>query len=154
MEVRYAVLDSALIYNYIMSQPSIPKHIDLINKTNGHFIKIEKHVLENGIRNPIIVNCGWCTTAHLYKLPTEYQKDQTDLIICEVLGGSRLWVAQRNNLEVPCFINDAIGRFKHCPLIEDAKTALTYFKDKPKRIMMGGHGISVAGSNHVHLLGE
>lgn len=109
--ICYDILNSLDIYNLVG-----PWDINDLNerKEKRKFIyedqklffdNLEKNILLYGIKNPIIVTYG--TPYKDFKLLHNSDKK----FICAYLGGSRLWIAQKHNLMVPCFINDFIGDY-------------------------------------------
>jgi hypothetical protein len=66
-------------------------------------------------------------------------------------GGSRLWVAQKHNLPVPCVVNDRTGKFNAHPKIETREQLLKYYQDVPGYISFGGEGLSVTKIHHSHM---
>jgi len=128
------------------------KHIKNMNKKSGFYTKLEESILKDGFRNPISVRCGWCSNHKSVSLPIEMQEDSTKILICDNHGGSRLWVAQKHNLKIPCIIADFVGRFSNELLIEKTPAAvLKFFKDKPQRIRIKSHGIGVHRLPQIHL---
>lgn len=117
-----------------------------INEINGHYEKLEKSMLAEGIRNPAVLTCGRPIRRRMCHLPPEMRSWHTkELLLCEgVTGGSRLYIAQKHNIPLPCIINDQTGRFWQDPDAIEVKTtsqALSYFKDRPKMIQNSREGI-------------
>lgn len=128
MQVRFSEIDSHSIFN-LTSPRFLPEislnwrgkepwhadkyepvrdlmeqvYVDGFNQATGHYRKLEQSIKAEGIRNPIIVSLGGLQRRATRELPpgTTY--------VCEYLGGSRLWVAQRMGLRVPCIVNDYTG---------------------------------------------
>lgn len=109
-----------------------------MDKLCGHYEKLERSVLEEGFRNPIIITCGKPQRRKLNQLPPEIlSKNPKDVLLLEgTTGGSRLWVAQKYNINVPCIVNDFTGRFKHLTPLKTADEIKTYFKDTPRMLML------------------
>ena len=105
-----------------------------MDKLCGHYAKLEQSVLQEGFRNPIIITCGKPQRRKLSHLPPEMlEKDPSELLLLEgFTGGSRLWVAQKYDLKVPCIINDFTGRFKDLQPLRTADEVKAYFKDTPR----------------------
>lgn len=77
------------------------------------FEKLEKSILEEGIRNPIMVTSGFCPQFKRYKLkPFLKEQKLEDMIICARYGGSRLYIAQKHDLVIPCIVADFVDMFK------------------------------------------
>lgn len=126
------------------------EYIDFFNKKNGFYIKLEESILTEGIHNPIIVNAGY-VTAHLRSL----FKQQTDFLVCDNNGGSRLRLAQKHNLTVPCIILDFIGKFANDSNYTELFTSediLRYFKNPPGNIQLHEDKIVIGNPFHSHLI--
>lgn len=127
-------------------------YITTMNKKQEFYKKLEASVLKIGFRNPILIRCGWCTKSVMYRIPLEMQNNPNNILVCDSHGGSRLWVAQKNNIKIPCLIQDYNGRFSDEELIPLRKEdILKYYTDTPKNIKINARGISVAGLPQIHL---
>ncbi len=157
-DLRYVILDSNLIFNLIGIES---------NKEEDFFTKLEESILDEGFRNPILVRCGWHPVESFAfglkgwcrqlesKLPLEMQEDSKKILVSYNSGGSRLWVAQKHNLKIPCLIADFIGRFSDEQLVKKTeKDALRFFKDKPYRLTINSRGAMVQNLPQVHLEGK
>lgn len=102
----------------------------------GHYRKLESSILEEGIRNPVIVTCGFPKKRSMEFLPPEMRNlpPQHLLLLETTMGGSRLHVCQKHDMTIPCLINDWTGRFRDETLVPDEKSALNYYKDPPRSI--------------------
>jgi hypothetical protein len=74
--------------------------------SNNWFQKLENSILEEGFLNPIIVHAGLVPKREIGKLPKKHWRDQSELFVCYSLGGNRLYVAQKHNLDIPCLVCD------------------------------------------------
>ncbi len=157
MDIRYVKLPGNEIFNQIglegrvvtMWRNDLPEvvleyrnevrelQVYLSNKVNGFYEKLEESILREGFRNPIPIIAGDTKKMkhcqHLYYDLINKSKDKW-LIAEYSTGGSCLWVAQKNNLEIPCIVNDAAGRFDDHPLIRSEYELLRYFTDRPEVI--------------------
>jgi len=165
--VRYAVIPSTLIYNecgpdsagpdgwtkHIMKKKEIAsqKYIDSQNRKNGFYEKLEESILKEGVRNPILVTAGWCPESKIHCLPLEMHEDSTKILICHSNGGSRLWVCQQHNLDVPCIISDFVGMFSNEKILTTKEEILECYKDKPRSAKLGGHGAQITSLPQIHL---
>lgn len=129
------------------------EYIEFFNKRNGVFsgfyIKLEDSMLKEGIHNPIIVNAG-----HVVKHLQFLFKGQTDFLVCDNNGGSRLRLAQKHNLTMPCIILDFIERFANDSNYTELFTSediLKYFKNPPGSIQLHEDKISIGNPYHSHL---
>lgn len=121
------------------------------DRITQHYTNLEKSILEKGFRNPILITCGKPFNRTLDFIPPEL-RNKVDLLIMEGYdGGSRLWVAQKHNLPVPCIVNDRIGKFYEHPKIETRAQLLKYYQDVPGYISFGGQGLSVTKIHHSHM---
>lgn len=146
----FTMLPSREIYNYISPENESPGHIDRLNKQNGFFNKLEESILKNGIRYPILVSIGWAPKAIIDRLPQDIQEDFDNTFVCFTKGGSRLWVAQCHNLEVPCIVSDFVGKFfDQNELNEEEITEC--FKDSSVRVAYGAKGIVIQNLPEIHL---
>ncbi len=157
-EIRYAMLDSNLIFN-----PNEPSN--QTTEKEEFFTALEKSILREGIRNPILVRCGWTPPESTFSmasigwyrksksiLPSDMQEDSKKILICYNSGGSRLWVAQKYKMKIPCIISDFIGRFSNELLVEKTEELiLRLFKDKPVRILINSSGVMVQNLPNIHL---
>lgn len=167
-EIRYAVLDPNLIFNECGPSSAGPpgwteqrikkreaaaeRYIASMNKRSGFYDKLEASILKDGFRNPISVRCGWCPDKKNIKLPIEMQEDSKKILICDSHGGSRLWMAQKHNLKIPCMIVDFIGRFTNELLVAKTQEAvLKFYKDTPRRIKINEQGIAIYDLPMIHL---
>lgn len=104
-----------------------------MNKICGHYDNLEKSILEKGMLNPMIITCGTPLVRRRSHLPPEMRElPAEELLIAEgITGGSRLWLAQKHNIPMPCIINDTTNRFDDSPLITSIQDATKYFSSPP-----------------------
>lgn len=167
-EIRYAVLDSGIIFNQCGPASAGPKGwdsksiqereqmaknwIDAMNKRNDFYNRLEESILKDGFRNPILVRSGWCPPRKVQYLPREMEQDPDKILVCDANGGSRLWVAQKHNLNVPCIISDFNGRFINENMLQSTEEIGGYYNDVPDYIeIIENHGVRVRGVPHYHL---
>ena len=148
-KIRYGILPSKIIYNHAVPPQ---KHIDLINRQNNFYIKLEKSILKEGFINPILVTAGYVAFAN-YKLPIEMQKDMTKALACNANGGSRLWIAQKHNMDIPCLISDFADCFLEFSAISEIPEIIKYYKYPPQEIGMNDDGLWIRNLPHIHLEG-
>jgi hypothetical protein len=112
--------------NPILVMAIQPYPQELLNKklTKNSFwrtcIKLHDFFWTNDEDNPI-----WLPR---HRIPREIMDENKTLLICRMLGGSRLWVAQKNDLEVPCIVSDFCGKFEGEKL-KTKEEILSCFKD-------------------------
>lgn len=126
------------------------KYIDRLNNKNGFYEKLEKSIIDEGIRNPILVNAGYIPSRKLFKLPVEMKNDHNKILVCHHLGGSRLWVAQKLDMIVPCLVSDYCDMFSMYPALSDDEIMLL-FKDKPRAVVRGRLGLVASNLPQIHL---
>ena len=145
-KIRFVVLDPHSIYNMCGPDRSgkAQENIDKVNKRqHGFYTKLEQSIFDEGFRNPILVNAGFCQPRKVNFLPQEMQEDSAKILFCHSNGGSRLWFATKHNLIIPCIISDFIDRFKDGVEIKSKEELHSYYKDQPRGINFGEHGITI-----------
>lgn len=129
-----------------------------INKINGHYTNLEKSIRQKGMLSPIVITCGLPLRRKPHHLPPEMLQWPVDrLLLAEgMVGGSRLYIAQKLKLPVTCIVNDRTGRFSHCPQITSIDQANSYFVGEPptnfvlnKTEGLGERGKQKVVSDHV-----
>jgi hypothetical protein len=119
-----------------------------------HYTKLEESILKEGFRNPIILTCGRPFNRRQSFIPPELRQKK-DLLIMEGFdGGSRLWVAQKYNIPVPCIINDRTGKYADYPELFKKEDILKYYKDPPEYINFSYKGVTCTKIKHSHLDNE
>lgn len=113
------------------------------NKRDNFYTLLESSILKDGFRNPILVCAGWCPPKKHQKLPPPMKNNKSKILICDRHGGSRLYIAQKHNMEIPCIISDFCNQYKDYPLCKNQNDILAYFRDKPDRIVINVHGVHV-----------
>lgn len=107
-----------------------------LNNICGHYTKLEASILAEGIRNPVVITCGLPkkrTTKHVP--PEMLAGPERDLLLLEgTTGGSRLHIAQKHDLTIPCLVNDWTGRFSKYPEVKTQEQARKYYTDQPELV--------------------
>jgi len=166
-KIYYTVLPSKLIFNECGPESAGPigwsdkiikqrqklaeQYIEKLNKQNNFYNNLEKSILKEGFRNPILAKAGWCLPKKYISLPDNMKNNFSELLICDSNGGSRLWIAQKYNLDIPCIISDFIDRFFGCKELKTIEDIYSCYKDKPKRIFIDKTGVSIDSLPHIHL---
>ncbi len=127
--LRYGKVPSDIIYNKIAPWP---ERIDELNKKNEFFIKLEKSILKEGFRNPVLLSARKNDIQTLY-------------------GGSRVMIAQQHKLDVPALIADYDNLFPELDMIASVDEIYDLFKDKPSQIIFNEEEIRIVGWIHSHL---
>lgn len=130
--VKYVVLDSNDIEN-----PMCPSEhqVRYGNEQNGFFTKLEESILREGFRNPINV---WV------------KEDGT--LTTWYYGGSRLMIAKKHTLSVPCIVSDPINKFLNAKILNDVEEIRAMFKDRPKTVIFEKDGLNISGCIDSHLI--
>lgn len=165
-EIRYVILDSNLVFNQCGPMSAGPagwddeavkirkqraaKYIAAMNKKTGFYDKLEESILKEGVRNPILVRCGWCPEGKIKDLPLEMQNDSSKILVCDSSGGSRLMITQKHNMKIPCIITDFVGRFSSQQLLNDEDDILMVHKDEPKKVIINDHGVGIMDLPQIH----
>jgi len=122
-----------------------------LDKICGHYTKLEHSILAEGFRNPLIVTRGNPIKRKSIHLPPEIQSLPAGerYILEGVTGGSRLWVAQKHNMLIPCIVNDNSNQSFVGKLINTVSDAQEFFKDPPKSMWIDARvGLAEAYDNH------
>ena len=89
------------------------------DKITNHFSKLEKSIRDDGIIYPINTATGPLRDAYLGEVvnspivfPPEYYDDISKSIYSHTFGGSRLTIAQKHNITVPCIVHDFSNLFE------------------------------------------
>jgi len=106
------------------------------DKITGHFTELEKSVAISGIKHPISVVSGCFRNAMLSKcisaenvFPPEYANKNNQMLYTHTFGGSRLTIAQQNNINVPCVVHDFANIFDDMPEVT-SENFKQWFDDK------------------------
>lgn len=147
--VRYAELPARSIYNHLQPTDSA---IQQRNAVTQFYEKLETSIRNHGIQNPINILCGGpADWLRLKTLPNHMKENPQRALICWSIGGSRLMIAQKLDLVVPCLIADYTDQFTDCPCVESENDAYSYFAVRPKKIRFNRTGVWIKDLPHVHL---
>ena len=102
----------------------------------GHYKRLEKSILAEGFRNPITITCGPPKKRSWDCVPPEMHKTNPKklLFLETTVGGSRLWIAQKHNMTVPCLVNDWTGRYQTHKELTDVEEIKKLYADPPKKL--------------------
>ncbi len=94
------------------------------DKITGHFSRLEESIQKDGMHHPINAVSGSFRCAHLkdqvnstIAFPPELQARPNETIYSHTFGGSRLTIAQKYGMTVPCAIHDFENLFNEQPEI-------------------------------------
>lgn len=82
-----------------------------LQRSKQFYDTLEASILEKGFINPILINAGFCPPISVRHLSREMRQDASKILVCCKWGGSRLYIAQKHKLDVPCLISDFIDRY-------------------------------------------
>jgi len=124
------------------------------DKITGHFSRLEESILKDGILHPISTVSGQLRDVLLNKkvdspiaFPPEYYNDITKSIYTHTCGGSRLTIAQRHNIMIPCAVHDFENLFEN----EAEITAGNYKKWFGDNYMFVGSTPYIRVRTHTHI---
>lgn len=129
--VKMAMIPSRLLLNRIVA---MGKRRQILESDCQFFTKLEEHILQFGFRNPINV---WTNSSNKPFHDVRY-------------GGSRLEIAQKHGLDIPCIISDWDDYWNGI-VLNTTEDILEYFADHPSHIRWGPRGIDMRGCADVHL---
>jgi len=130
--IKFALVEARRINkNFEPDENRIKK----MNEENGFFDKLEASILKEGIRNPIVIN------AKIIDGEIDFEMRY---------GGSRLWVAQKHNMEIACIIADFDNIFPDAEILKPHKIK-EKFQDKPRHVKFKPHGVNISGCEDYHL---
>jgi hypothetical protein len=128
------------------------KMVSTRNNKDFFYSKLEKHILGYGIKNPIIVSIGFCPKSLIKFIPEDKSDDYLNYFICDRHGGSRLYIAQKHNLLIPCIVNDFNNFFSDkIKELRTVKDISAQFVDKPKKIIHNEEGIHIVDLPQIQL---
>ena len=150
--IRYGILPSGSISTNVLvknpdygtrigkwgSRPVKPlKYLhDKMEQETGFYSKLEKSILEEGIRNPLFCN------------------EIEEGLFCRV-GTSRLWIAQKHNLDVPVIIVDYVGKWTELELLVTENDIRDKFQEQPDVVDFACEtkvgNVWIGGLPHYHL---
>lgn len=129
--VKYAILPSNSIENKMCPTEDMIKEQ---NEENEFFIQLEKSILEGGIVNPVGIVAK-----------------ENEVYI--TYGGSRLMIAQKHNMDIPCIIADFDNVFPKAKVITEEEVA-SYFKNPPTHFQLRTVKLYIHGCEDIHLKKE
>jgi hypothetical protein len=166
--LRYGIVPSRDIYNlaspelvvkagywdHRVNKKNIANiYINKFNEEIGFYHKLQSSIEKEGIRNPIIVTSGIPRWRSLDEVDPQYRESMRSdqWLFCEFLGGSRLYIAQKNCWLVPVIISDWTGSYSHFKQIKTVDELKSCFMDPPNHIYFTARGLRTTPPPHVHL---
>lgn len=155
-KIRYLILNSNLIFNYggpmaglhmstIERQiRGVKQSLDKRNSIDDFYKRLEEHVLQNGFEDPITINAGFVKAPIWNRHPPEQRTlPKKEILSCYKLGSSRLWIAQKHNLSLPCIVNDFVDRFTDAEELKTEEDIMSKFINKPSNIIFDPDGVYI-----------
>lgn len=110
--------------------------VSKLEHRNEFYTKLEESILKEGFRNPIF--CNSLAEGTFSRV-----------------GTSRLWIAKKHRLDVPCIIADYVGRWANLEELKTEQDIRAKFKDQPHIVDLTspnkiGH-VWIGGLPHYHL---
>lgn len=167
--LRYALVDSRSIinmcgpeYNYkpenwedkkeLRKRIEVgQKYIHLMNKNIGFYEKLEESILTEGFKNPILLTSGPPRFRAMEEIPPFLDVKIPDMLLCEIIGGSRLLIAQKHGFLIPAIINDFVGRFPEARILKTESDVAACFENVPAEIIITNRGLRISPPLHTHL---
>lgn len=105
------------------------------NRENGHYTRLAASILKDGVKAPVMLVSGGARRRSADEIPP-HLRDRRDLLVCEYLGGSRLYIAATHGMTVPAIVNDFAGLFTDAPALESVEAIAAAFPVRPKVIRL------------------
>ena len=166
-KVHYKILDPHTIFNYVEGRRNMKRRMSNVatpKNTLEFFFNLEKSILEDGVRNPIVVLMVkkkkedarffryYLDSKNELMLNREVVGTSPEyFLVCVESGGSRLLFTQKHNIPTPCLIVDFCDKITDGELVNSAEEALNYYQDKPNHLSFETNGIFITGANHYHM---
>lgn len=145
-----ALYDETKKHGYVVRLLTLPAN-DILNLLAPNEVVLEKRkewyktledsILEDGVRNPIMVNAGKCDDYLRGRLPKEWKQDHDLILVCCRYGGSRLFMAQKHDLEVTCLVSDYIGRYEDKQLIKYKEEVEDMYEPRLREVVITINGL-------------
>ncbi|MCS7316749.1 MAG: hypothetical protein NZZ41_00300 [Candidatus Dojkabacteria bacterium] len=145
-------LDEEEKENKILKKKIEELYVNHFNKKIKFYQKLEESIRKDGLRNPIIVNSYLPRVRSFEEVETSYIKKfkEEKRLFCEFLGGSRLYICQKNNWYVPCIIVDWKNGFSDFQELKTKEEIMEKFIDETD-VKFTDNGLSVQAPTQVHL---
>ena len=145
-DIRYAEIPAKDIYNYVGpwdyrdDERRRNKRQYLYDQKKDWYDALEEDILANGYKNPILIVCGQLAPNDWNTIP-EFAKKKS--LVCNILGGSRLFIGQKHSLVIPCIISDFLGTFSTQPKLYQPSEIKKYFTNPPSIIKYSKFGLDL-----------
>ncbi len=156
-DIRYGFLKARQIYNSVGpwdhsdNDQKKKKGLEYINRVNekkpGFYDKLEESILKEGIKNPICVVTGKLPGWQWDQMPEEAKKHG---VWCPQWGGSRLFIAQKHDMMIPCLISDFAKKFTDLELVTNGNRIKELISMPIKKIIISPRGLIIRFENESH----
>tara|TARA_A100001015_G_scaffold194139_1_gene216413 strand:+ start:607 stop:1203 length:597 start_codon:yes stop_codon:yes gene_type:complete len=83
------------------------QYIEKMDNAIGHFKMLEESLQKNGWENPVVITTGVPKIRNLNIIPKKrWTEDTKSWLLCEHFGGSRITIAAKLGIPVPCIVGD------------------------------------------------
>ncbi|MCW5695787.1 MAG: hypothetical protein KIS96_03520 [Bauldia sp.] len=110
-------------------------YVEEFDRENGHYRRLEESVLRDGVKAPVMLVSGGVRRRRVSEMPP-HLRDRPDLLVCEYLGGSRLYIAAKHAMRVPAVVNDFADLFPGAPELRTVEDVAAAFPVPPKVIRL------------------
>jgi len=116
-------------------------YVRLFNAATGHYRLLEESILRDGVTNPVMLVTGRLQRRSEIELPP-HLRNRPRNIVCEYVGGSRLYVAAKHRLLIPAIVNDFGNVFADGELLptRDDAGVRSKFSDQPRKLFWNHDG--------------
>lgn len=101
-------------------------YINGMNKAVGHYSKLEKSIKKEGFKNPVLLTGGPPVRLDPDTIPPDL-RDNKPMLVSEHLGGSRIIVAQKLGLSIPCIVSDFVNTLSNAEILSSAEAIRSKF---------------------------
>lgn len=109
------------------------EYMRAMNAYCSHYIDLESDILKNGFIDPIIVSYPRPSNRLNYKYIPPELLNQDLFFLDSFWGASRLWVAQKHNMHIPCIVNDQTNTIDG-QVLDNPDLVKSLFSKKPDTI--------------------
>lgn len=167
--IRYVVIDPSKIinmcgpdYNYIPQgwteeQIQIQKireqqYINHMNKEISFFTNLEQSIEKHGVLNPVLLTTGLPQFRDITHMSPEEQKTPPNkMIICELIGGSRVYIAKKLDIFIPAIVCDFANMFPSALQLYNENDVKAQFNNPPDYIQITEKGVRMDAPDQIHL---
>lgn len=110
-------------------------YVESFDAENGHYRRLEQSIAANGVRNPVMLVSGRLQHRQLRELPPQW-RGRKDALISEYLGGSRITIAAKHDLEIPAIVNDFGEMFPQAQRLSSVDEIAGCFDQRPRTITL------------------